>query len=252
MGNLISSFQANEHPKRRSVILGPPGKTYFVFFKMCVLTKPCIGSGKGTHSPSIKEKCNVCHLATGDLLRAAIASNSELGKKVKNIVDSGRLVSDDLMLNMIEDNLKNNPECKQGFVLDGFPRTIKQAESLDKLLYNINAPLELAVELNVSDPNVLAERLGGRLIHPASGRIYNLNTNPPNVSMKDDITGEPLVQRADDNIDIIKSRISTYNSITKPIVDFYDKKGILKSINACRSKEEVWEDISRYYGISIN
>lgn len=183
------------------------------------------------------------------MLRSAVASGSKLGNEVKSVIDVGDLVSDNIMINLISDNLKNNPECKSGFILDGFPRTIKQAESLNTMLEEIGKPLELALELQVKDPSILTDRIAGRLIHPASGRTYNVKTNPPKVPMKDDITGEPLIQRSDDNVEALRLRIVNYNASTKPLVDFYDKIGILKTIDAARPQKSVWDDIAHTYAI---
>ncbi|CEI92618.1 Putative Adenylate kinase 1 [Rhizopus microsporus] len=160
--SLHAKFEALEKkvegslPKQqlRMVLMGPPG------------------AGKGTQAPAIKEKFCVCHLATGDMLRAAVAAKTPLGLAAKKIMDEGGLVSDEIVVGMIQENLDNNPECKNGFILDGFPRTVVQAEKLDEMLEARKKPLNSVVEL-VIDDNLLVSRITGRLIHPASGRTYH-------------------------------------------------------------------------------
>ena len=169
----------------RMVLIGPPG------------------AGKGTQAPNLKEKFCACHLATGDMLRAQVAAKTALGVEAKKIMDQGGLVSDEIMVNMIKSELENNQECSKGFILDGFPRTIPQAEKLDSMLESRKTPLEKAVELKIDD-ELLVARITGRLVHPASGRSYHKLFNPPKKDMTDDVTGEPLVQRSDDNEDALK------------------------------------------------
>lgn len=213
----------------RMVLIGPPG------------------AGKGTQAPNLVKKFNAAHLATGDMLRSQISKGTELGKQAKTIMDQGGLVSDDIMVNMIKDELTNNPACKNGFILDGFPRTIPQAEKLDKMLSERGTPLEKAVELKIDD-ELLVARITGRLIHPASGRSYHKLFNPPKEDMKDDVTGEPLVQRSDDNEDALKKRLGAYHDQTEPIVEFYKKTGIWCGVDASQSPETVWSAILKCLG----
>jgi adenylate kinase len=216
-------------PALRMVLIGPPG------------------AGKGTQAPNLKEKYCACHLATGDMLRSQVSKGTELGKEAKKIMDAGGLVSDEIMVGMIQSELKNNPECKNGFILDGFPRTIPQAEKLDSMLIDMQKPLQKAIELKIDD-ELLVARITGRLVHPSSGRSYHKLFNPPKKDMTDDITGEPLVQRSDDNVDALKKRLSTYHQQTEPIVDYYKKTGIWSGVDASQSPKTVWSDILKCLG----
>lgn len=213
----------------RMVLIGPPG------------------AGKGTQAPNLKEKFCACHLATGDMLRAQVTAKTKLGVEAKKIMDQGGLVSDEIMVNMIKSELENNSECKNGFILDGFPRTIPQAEKLDSMLTDRKTPLQKAVELKIDD-ELLVARITGRLVHPSSGRSYHKLFNPPKKEMTDDITGEPLVQRSDDNEDALKKRLLTYHKQTEPIVDYYRKNGIWSGIDASQKPATVWADILKCLG----
>lgn len=208
----------------RMILIGPPG------------------AGKGTQAPNIKDRYKCCHLATGDMLRAQVAAKTELGRQAKKIMDQGGLVSDEIMVNMIKSELENNSECKNGFILDGFPRTVPQAEKLDSMLAVQQKPLKHAIELQIDD-NLLVARITGRLIHPASGRSYHKIFNPPKKDMADDVTGEPLVQRSDDNEEALKKRLKTYHDQTAPVTDYYRKTGIWQAIDASQKPGQVWKSI---------
>ncbi|KAA1102784.1 adenylate kinase [Puccinia graminis f. sp. tritici] len=200
------------------------------------------GSGKGTQAPRIKDKYCVCHLATGDMLRDQVSKGTPLGKEAKKIMDSGGLVSDEIMVNMIKDQLESNKDCAKGFILDGFPRTIAQAEKLDEMLANKKQNLDLAAEL-VIDDNLLVSRITGRLIHPASGRSYHREFAPPKSPMKDDITGEPLIARSDDNADTLRKRLLGYHKQTDLVAQYYKKRGIWVGVDAAQSQLTVWNSL---------
>jgi len=206
--------------KKNIILVGPPG------------------SGKGTQGPIIKEKYSLCHLATGDLLRAAVSAGTEMGKKAKAVMESGGLVSDDIVIGIIKDNIKT-PECTKGFILDGFPRTVGQAEALDQMLVSEKAgKLNAVIEFKIPD-EVLVERICGRWIHLASGRSYHEKFAPPKVPGKDDITGEPLMKRKDDNEATLKSRLGAFHEQTKPVVDYYSKQGLYAPVDANQKADTV-------------
>jgi adenylate kinase len=176
------------------------------------------------------------------MLRAQVAAKTPLGREAKKIMDAGGLVSDEIMVNMIKTELENNQECKNGFILDGFPRTVTQAEKLDGMLQASQKPLQHAVELQIDD-GLLVSRITGRLVHPASGRSYHKIFNPPKAPMTDDATGEPLIQRSDDNEETLKKRLSTYHAQTSPVVAYYQKTGIWKPIDASQDPGQVWKSL---------
>jgi adenylate kinase len=181
----------------RLILLGPPG------------------AGKGTQANFIKEKYGIPQISTGDMLRAAVKAGTPLGLAAKQVMDAGGLVSDDLIIGLVKDRLAQD-DCKAGYMFDGFPRTIPQAEAMKAA----GVPIDYVLEIDVPDSDIV-ERMGGRRAHLASGRTYHVKFNPPKVEGKDDVTGEPLVQRDDDKEETVKKRLDVYHSQTKPLVAYY-------------------------------
>ncbi len=175
------------------------------------------GAGKGTQAKFITEKFGIPQISTGDMLRAAVKAGTELGLQAKSVMDSGGLVSDDLIIALVKERTAQ-PDCANGFLFDGFPRTIPQAEAL----VNEGVVLDHVLEIAVDDEEIV-QRIAGRRVHEASGRVYHTVYSPPKVEGKDDITGEDLVQRKDDTEETVRHRLSVYHSQTKPLVEFYKK-----------------------------
>ncbi len=173
------------------------------------------GAGKGTQANYIKEKFQIPQISTGDMLRAHVKAGSELGKAAKKIMDEGGLVSDDIIMGMVKERITED-DCKNGFLFDGFPRTIPQAEALQAA----GVPIDAVVEIDVPDEEII-KRMSGRRVHLASGRTYHVIYNPPKVEGKDDETGEELIQRDDDQEETVKARLKVYHDQTEPLVAFY-------------------------------
>jgi len=192
----------------------------------------------------LKDEYCVCHLATGDMLRAAVAAGTELGKTAKQVMDRGDLVSDDLVVDLIKEAITTRSDCARGFILDGFPRTVEQATKLDAMLSSKGTKLNRAVEMTIDD-SVLIDRVEGRLIHPSSGRSYHIRTNPPRVAGRDDVTGEPLIHRSDDNAQTLAKRLATFHTQTRPVADYYRTKGLLAAVNADQPFDRVFASIQR-------
>ncbi len=181
--------------------------------KIILLGAP--GAGKGTQAQYLKQKFNIPQISTGDMLRSAVGNQTELGIKAKNYMEDGQLVPDQLIINLVKLRI-NEQDCENGFLLDGFPRTIPQAEAMSDEGININ----VVIEINVPD-QIIIERLNGRRIHTPSGRIYHIKNDPPKNKGIDDETGEPLVIRNDDTTEIIMKRLETYHRETEPLINFY-------------------------------
>ena len=183
--------------------------------KIILLGAP--GAGKGTQAHKIAHNFSIPQISTGDMLRTAVKENNPLGIAAKKIMEEGRLVSDDIIIQLIENRIKKS-DCKQGFLLDGFPRTIPQANAIQALGIDI----DYVIELDVPDEEII-KRLSGRRIHARSGRVYHNVYNPPNVADHDDMTGEPLMQRSDDTEETVRKRLKIYHDQTRPLIEFYQK-----------------------------
>ena len=175
------------------------------------------GAGKGTQAQFLIARYGIPQISTGAMLRAEIAAGSALGKEAQKYMDEGNLVPDQLVIDMVKGRIAQ-PDCKSGFIIDGFPRTVTQAE----VLRESGIDVDFVIEIEVGDVEIL-RRMSGRRVHPASGRTYHIEFNPPRVAGKDDLTGEPLVQRPDDNEETVKRRIAGYHEITKPLINYYLK-----------------------------
>ncbi|MBB6341442.1 adenylate kinase [Pseudomonas fluvialis] len=191
------------------------------------------GAGKGTQARFITEKFGIPQISTGDMLRAAVKAGTPLGLQVKDVMASGGLVSDDLIIALIKERL-TQPDCANGFLFDGFPRTIPQAEALQQAGVALDAVLEIAVE-----DEEIVQRISGRRVHEASGRVYHVIHNAPKVAGKDDETGEELIQRPDDSEETVRKRLALYHEQTKPLVDFYSKLSAATGSPKCSKVEGV-------------
>ncbi len=173
------------------------------------------GAGKGTQANYIKDRYNIPQISTGDMLRAAVKEGSDLGKKAKEFMDSGGLVPDGVIIGLVKERIKQ-PDCAKGFLFDGFPRTIPQADAMKEA----GVPIEAVVDIDVPDEEII-RRMSGRRVHLASGRTYHLVFNPPKVEGKDDATGEPLIQREDDKEETVRKRLEVYHAQTEPLIGYY-------------------------------
>ncbi|CAM9921893.1 unnamed protein product [Scytosiphon promiscuus] len=220
---MLDSLQRREFcdkkKETRTIFIGPPG------------------AGKGTQAPTVKEDYCLCHLATGDMLRAAVSAKTELGIMAKSIMDAGELVPDDVVVGIVNEAMEA-PECKKGFILDGFPRTTVQAEKLDKILSTKGVAIDKVINLDVDD-KVLVRRVLGRVVHAASGRSYNIFSNPPKIAGRDDVTGEPLMKRSDDTVDKLRSRLKAFHQQTQPVIDYYERAGKTVNIDAKQDKDVI-------------
>jgi adenylate kinase len=194
----------------RLILLGPPG------------------AGKGTQAAFIKDHYSIPQISTGDMLRAAVKAGTPLGVAAKKVMDSGQLVSDDIIIGLVKERLRD-PDCAKGYLFDGFPRTIPQAESMKQA----NVALDYVLEIDVPDDEIV-QRMSGRRVHPASGRTYHVKFNPPKAEGRDDATGEPLVQRDDDREDTVRKRLEVYHAQTRPLVEYYSNWAQLGDAGAPR------------------
>jgi adenylate kinase len=183
--------------KMRAILLGSPG------------------AGKGTQAKFITERYGICQISTGDMLRAAVNAGTTIGREAKQVMDAGKLVSDDTIIALVKERIKQ-VDCEKGFLFDGFPRTLPQAEALR----TAHIPIDAVIEIDVDDEEIV-KRLSGRWLHPASGRTYHVLYHPPKQAGKDDETGEPLVQREDDREATVRKRLQVYHDQTKPLINYY-------------------------------
>lgn len=238
VGAVVAILKLKKKKRAIIVLFGPPG------------------AGKGTHAPKIVEKLGIPQLATGDMLRAAVAAGTAVGKAAKAAMDSGALVTDEIVVGIIADRVKE-ADCDGGFILDGFPRTVEQAKMLDDMLSKDGESVVRVIELQVPD-EVLTERIVGRWVHKASGRSYHVKFNPPKslsaaaggaappqpseTTMRDDETGEPLMQRSDDTAEALVSRLKAYHAQTVPVLKHYGAAKVAE-VDADRDMAAVWTDI---------
>ena len=212
----------------RIILLGPPG------------------AGKGTQAAGIVEKYNIPHISTGDIFRKNIKEGTELGKKAKGFIDQGLLVPDELTVGLVTDRI-SQPDCEKGFMLDGFPRNVAQAQHLDEYLKEVGISLDKVVNIEV-DKDILVGRAVGRRICKSCGATYHVEFNPPKVDGICDVCGGELYQRADDNEETVSKRIQVYLDETKPLVNYYSEEGIIANINGQQSIDSVFGDIVEALG----
>ena len=200
------------------------------------------GAGKGTMSAKIVEKYNVCHISTGDIFRSEIGNQTELGMMAKSYMDKGLLVPDEVTNQMVKSYLENLEDKKNGFLLDGYPRTIDQAKAFDALSEGSNLAIDTVIAMEL-DFSVLSGRITGRRLCRNCGEIYHMVTKPPKQEGVCDNCGGELYQRKDDTEESLKVRLDEYSRQTEPVLDFYEKKGLVKHINADQPIEKVWQDV---------
>ena len=212
--------------------------------KIVMLGAP--GAGKGTQAKMIAEKYSIPHISTGDIFRANIKNGTELGKKAKSFIDKGQLVPDELTLDLIMDRFKED-DCKNGYVLDGFPRTIPQAEALDEALKANGEKVDFAIDIDVPDENIV-RRMGGRRACVNCGATYHIVYSPTKVEGKFDKCGEELIVRDDDKPETVLSRLEVYHNQTQPLIDYYNEQGILKSVDGTIDMKDVFNEIVKILG----
>ena len=204
------------------------------------------GGGKGTQAQKLIEKFKMPQVSTGDLFRAAVKNQTELGKKAKEYMDKGQLVPDEIVIGMVKERMAKD-DCKKGFILDGFPRTIGQAEALDKMLPELKMKLDAVVEIAVPDQEVV-KRLSGRRTCTKCGAMYHMEFNAPKTAGKCDKCGSELYQRDDDNEKTIKSRLDVYHNQTSPLINYYQKKGIYKKVEGTGDINNIFKNVVKALG----
>mmetsp|Transcript_86172 Transcript_86172/g.278429 ORF Transcript_86172/g.278429 Transcript_86172/m.278429 type:complete len:322 (-) Transcript_86172:45-1010(-) len=251
LGTAVGALGGFFYGKSKADAVQEKYATYWPRKIMMVFGAP--GAGKGTQGPKIVDMLDIPQLSTGDMLREAVAAGTEIGKKAKDVMASGALVSDDIVIGIIADRIKAD-DCKNGFILDGFPRTVAQSKALDAMLATTGEAVSLVMAFDV-DPAVLEERVCGRWIDKASGRSYHVKFAAPKSmkvghdgkpipdTMKDDITGDKLFQRPDDTAEALKKRLDGYKNQTVPILDHYAPRGIVKNIDGGAPIAAVWAEV---------
>lgn len=212
----------------RMILLGPPG------------------AGKGTQAKLISEKYSIPHISTGDIFRKNISEKTPLGIKAKEYMDKGQLVPDELTIDLVKDRLTNE-DCKGGFLLDGFPRTVKQAEALEDFLRDKGKAIDTALLINVPNEFIL-ERMTGRRVCPSCGASYHIKYNPPIHSDKCDVCGSDIIQRKDDSEETVSERLDVYKKQTQPLIDFYKERNLLSVVDGTKAINEVFEGICALLG----
>ncbi|MGA2090721.1 MAG: adenylate kinase [Endomicrobiales bacterium] len=202
------------------------------------------GAGKGTQAKNIIQKYNIAHISTGDMFRETAASGSEVGKKLQSFMSAGKLVPDDVVIEVVKVRLQKS-DCKNGFLLDGFPRTDPQAQALDLMLAANNQKIDAVLCLKIDD-NEIVRRLSGRRVCPACGASFNLVSQPPKVEGTCDLCGSKLIQRSDDNEQTIRQRLTVYHQQTSPLIEYYSKRGILHTVDGSRTVNEVFKDLCAF------
>ena len=212
--------------------------------KIIMLGAP--GAGKGTQAKMIAEKCGIPHISTGDIFRANIKNGTELGAKAKEYMDKGLLVPDELVCDLVVDRIQQ-ADCEKGYILDGFPRTIPQAEALEAALNAIEQKLDYAIDIDVPDENII-NRMSGRRACVGCGATYHVLFNPTKVEGKCDVCGESLILRDDDKPETVKKRLDVYHNQTQPLIDFYTERKVLVEVDGTQSMDKVFEDIMKILG----
>ena len=212
--------------------------------KIIMLGAP--GAGKGTQAKMIAEKCGIPHISTGDIFRANIKNGTELGGKAKEYMDKGLLVPDELVCDLVVDRIQQ-ADCEKGYILDGFPRTIPQAEALENALNAIEQKLDYAIDIDVPDENII-NRMSGRRACVGCGATYHVLFNPTKVEGKCDVCGESLILRDDDKPETVKKRLDVYHTQTQPLIDFYTERKVLVEVDGTQSMDKVFDDIMKILG----
>ena len=212
--------------------------------KIIMLGAP--GAGKGTQAKMIAEKCGIPHISTGDIFRANIKNGTELGAKAKEYMDKGLLVPDELVCDLVVDRIQQ-ADCEKGYILDGFPRTIQQAEALENALNAIEQKLDYAIDIDVPDENII-NRMSGRRACVGCGATYHVLFNPTKVEGKCDVCGESLILRDYDKPETVKKRLDVYHTQTQPLIDFYTERKVLVEVDGTQSMDKVFDDIMKILG----